>query len=217
MSSHDPADQLLNQAARVDVLALPLDQLDRTLLPLVGGKAAQLGELTHAGFAVPAGFCVITTAYARVSASARLDALLAELRTVPSTDMARQAALATAMRSAMLQTPIPGDITSTIAEAYQALGPDAPVPVAVRSSATAEDLPDASFAGQQETFLNVVGVEAVLDAVQQCWASLWTDRAVNYRAARGIDPGSVRIAVVVQQMVDAQVAGVLCTAHPLTG
>ena len=91
------------------------------------------------------------------------------------------------------------------------------VPVAVRSSATAEDLPSASFAGQQDTFLNVVGVDAVLDAVRRCWASLWTDRAVSYRADAGIDAPRVRLAVVVQRMVDAQVAGVLFTADPVTG
>jgi len=217
MSSHEPADQTHNQAVRVDALTLPLDRLDRTLLPLVGGKAAQLGELIRAGFAVPAGFCVTTTAYARVSASAGLDAFLAELRTVPPTDMARQAALAVVVRSAILQTPVPSDITSAILEAYQALVQGEPVPVAVRSSATAEDLPDASFAGQQETFLNVVGAEAVLDAIRRCWASLWTDRAVSYRATHAVDPGTVRLAVVVQRMVDAQVAGVLFTANPLTG
>ena len=89
--------------------------------------------------------------------------------------------------------------------------------MAVRSSATAEDLPFASFAGQQDTFLNVVGADAVLAAVRQCWASLWTDRAVSYRAAQGIDPSTVSLAVVVQQMVDAAVAGVLFTANPVTG
>jgi len=217
MSSPEPADQTHTQAVRVDALTLPLDWLDRTLLPLVGGKAAQSGELIRAGFAVPAGFCVTTTAYARVSASAGLDALLAELHTVPPTDMARQAALAAAVRSAILQTPVPSDMSSAILEAYQALVQGEPVPVAVRSSATAEDLPDASFAGQQETFLNVVGAEAVLDAIRRCWASLWTDRAVSYRATHAIDPRTVRLAVVVQRMVDAQVAGVLFTANPLTG
>ena len=89
--------------------------------------------------------------------------------------------------------------------------------VAVRSSATAEDLPSASFAGQQDTYLNVVGVEALLDAVRRCWASLWTDRAVAYRAELGIDDAEVRLAVVVQRMVDAQVAGVLFTADPVSG
>ena len=91
------------------------------------------------------------------------------------------------------------------------------VPVAVRSSATAEDLPFASFAGQQDTYLNVMGAVALLDAVRKCWASLWTDRAVAYRASRGIDPATVALAVVVQRMVDAEAAGVMFTANPVTG
>src|SRR5205085_2269538 len=95
------------------------------------------------------------------------------------------------------------------------LGDDAPV--AVRSSATAEDLPTASFAGQQETFLNVVGSAAVLDAVRRCWASLWTGRAVAYRATNGIDHRAVQLAVVIQEMVQSSVAGVMFTANPLTG
>src|SRR5207247_6135032 len=99
----------------------------------------------------------------------------------------------------------------------QALGNGEAVPAAVRSSATAEDLPGASFAGQQDTYLNIVGEDAVLDAVRRCWASLWTDRAVSYRASNGIDQRSVRLAVVVQRMVEASVAGILFTANPLTG
>ena len=209
--------QQLHQALNDDALVLPLDILDRTQLPLVGGKAAQLGELIRAGFTVPAGFCVSTTAYAKVSASAELDALLSQLRAVPPTDIARQAELAAAVRTAILHAPVSHDITSAITEAYQELAQHKPVPVAVRSSATAEDLPDASFAGQQDTFLNIIGVEALLDAVRRCWASLWTDRAVSYRANQGIDPHAVRLAIVVQCMVDAQVAGVLFTANPLTG
>jgi len=187
------------------------------VLSLVGGKAAQLGELIRFGFAVPDGFCLTTAAYARVAASAELETLLGELSTAPPDDMARQAELAAAVRTAILHAAVPSDVTSAIAAAYGALEPDALVPVAVRSSATAEDLPNASFAGQQETFLNVVGAEAVLDAVRRCWASLWTDRAVSYRAHQGIDPRAVRLAVVVQRMVDAQVAGVLFTANPLSG
>jgi rifampicin phosphotransferase len=207
---HDPA-------VHTDALVLPLERLDRSLLAVAGGKAAQLGELIRAGFAVPAGFCVTTAAYAQISAAAGLDALLDELSAVPAPDTVGLATLAAAMRAAILQAPVPSDITSAIVEAYQALVQGEPVPVAVRSSATAEDLPDASFAGQQETFLNVVGVETVLDAVRRCWASLWTDRAVSYRATHGIDQRGVRLAVVVQRMVDAQVAGVLFTANPLTG
>jgi pyruvate,water dikinase len=217
MSTDGSEQQPRDQVAHTDALVLPLERLDRSLISVGGGKAAQLGELIRASFAVPAGFCVTTTACARVSASAELDALLAELSAVPPTDTTRQAELAAAVRTAILQTPVPSDITSAIVEAHQALVQGGIVPVAVRSSATAEDLPGASFAGQQETFLNIVGVEAVLDAVRRCWASLWTDRAVSYRATHGIDPRGVRLAVVVQRMVDAQVAGVLFTADPLTG
>src|SRR5437867_2591933 len=123
-------------------------------------------------------------------------------------DPTRQAELAAAVRSALLQAPLSSAVVTAITDAYQALGEGEPIPVAVRSSATAEDLPTASFAGQQDTYLSIIGIEEVLAAVQRCWASLWTERAVSYRAHLGIDPRSVRLAVVVQRMVDAQVAGV---------
>jgi len=198
-------------------LVVPLETLDRTSLPLAGGKAANLGELIRAGFTVPAGFCVTTAAYVRVSARAGLDTYLSGLEAVPREESARQIELATAIRTALCQTPLPPEVIEAVTRAYQALSPGEPISVSVRSSATAEDLPEASFAGQQETFLNVIGVEAVLTAVQRCFASLWTDRATQYRASLGIAPRDVRLAVVVQQMVDAQVAGVLFTANPLTG
>src|SRR6476659_139978 len=149
MSNYERAVEPPDQPIAPDALVLPLVQLDRSLLPVVGGKAAQLGELIRAGFAVPTGFCVTTAAYARVGNAAGLDALLAELSAIPPTDMAHQTDLAAAVRSAILQAPIPSDIICAIVAAYQALGPDETVAVAVRSSATAEDLPDASFAGQQ--------------------------------------------------------------------
>ncbi len=198
-------------------LVVPLETLDRTSLPVAGGKAANLGELIRAGFTVPAGFCVTTAAYVRVSATASLDTYLSGLEAVPREESARQIELATAIRTALCQTPLPPEVIEAVMRAYQALSPGELIPVSVRSSATAEDLPEASFAGQQETFLNVIGIEAVLTAVQRCFASLWTDRATQYRASLGIAPRDVRLAVVVQQMVDAQVAGVLFTANPLTG
>jgi rifampicin phosphotransferase len=198
-------------------LVLPLSDLDRTMLPVVGGKAANLGELIRAGFSVPAGFCVTTAAYARLCARAGLDTYLSGLAATPRDDGARQAELAAAIRTALLETPLEASIVEAVTSAYQALSSEEPLPVAVRSSATAEDLPDASFAGQQETYLQIIGIERLLKAIQQCFASLWTDRAVSYRASLGIDPRTVRLAVVVQQMVDAQVAGVLFTANPLTG
>ena len=117
----------------------------------------------------------------------------------------------------ILATPIPTRIEEAITEAYRALGDGEYVPVAVRSSATAEDLPYASFAGQQETYLNIVGADVLIDAVRRCWASLWTDRAVSYRASNSIDQRSVRLAVAIQHMIDATVSGILFTANPLTG
>jgi len=198
-------------------LVVPLQTLDRTLLPLVGGKAANLGELIRAGFTVPAGFCVTTAAYALLSDGAGLEPILAQLTSTRVQETVRLTELAAAARAALLQAPVPASCVKAITEAYQELSDGVPLPMAVRSSATTEDLPEASFAGQQETYLNIVGVEAVLAAVQRCWVSLWTDRAVSYRASLGIDPRTVRLAVVVQRMVDAQVAGVLFTANPLTG
>jgi len=166
---------------------------------------------------VPAGFCVTTAAYAQVAARAGLDPALLELEAISPEDSARQIAQATAIRAAFSETALPPAVIEAITAAYQALSPEAPIPMAVRSSATAEDLPDASFAGQQETMLNVIGLEQVLTAIQQCFASLWTDRATEYRSRLGIGPRSVRLAVVVQRMVEAEVAGVLFTANPLTG
>ena len=130
-------------------------------------------------------------------------------------DLEGLASLAARAREAVLDAGIPADVEDAVRSAYSALGSE--VPVAVRSSATAEDLPFASFAGQQDTYLNVVGADAVLQAVRKCWASLWTDRAVSYRASNGIDHATVTLAVVVQRMVDAEAAGVLFTANPVTG
>jgi rifampicin phosphotransferase len=198
-------------------LILPFTAIDRGALAVAGGKAANLGELVRAGFPVPAGFCVTTAAYDLVAADAGLGPTLATLAGTQPEDTARLAGLAKEARAHLSDAIVPDFIGQAIAEAYEGLGDGAPVPVAVRSSATAEDLPQASFAGQQDTYLNVVGVESVLDAVRRCWASLWTDRAVSYRATNGIDPHSVRLAVAVQRMVEASVAGVLFTANPVTG
>src|SRR3712207_5516642 len=186
-------------------VVVPLGDLDAGDLALAGGKAANLGELIGAGFRVPDGFCVTTDAYAELAESAGLADLLED----PAADLARTA------RERLLAAPVPASVAEAVAAAYAQLG--AAVPVAVRSSATAEDLPFASFAGQQDTYLDVVGTDAVLDAVHRCWASLWTDRAVVYRERNGIDPATTRLAVVVQRMVDAAVAGVMFTANPVTG
>jgi len=180
-----------------------LDLADARDFAFAGGKAVNLAELIGAGFPVPDGFCVGTPAYAQAADTAGIAALL------DAPDLPVRA------RDALLATPIPDDVAAAVTAAYLALGEA--VPVAVRSSATAEDLPGASFAGQQDTYLNVVGVDAVLDAVRRCWASLWTDRAVAYRADAGIPHAGTQLAVVVQRMVDAQAAGVLFTADPISG
>ncbi|MGC4051419.1 MAG: PEP/pyruvate-binding domain-containing protein [Paludibaculum sp.] len=189
---------------------LNLSAAGATMLPLVGGKAANLGELIRAQFPVPDGVCVTTEGYHAVAASARID--FDALASARPEDVA---ALASDARRALLTAPVPSAVAQEIEEAYHSLG--AQVPVAVRSSATAEDLPNASFAGQQDTYLHVIGAGAVLDAVRRCWASLWTERAVVYRSKNGIDHRAVRLAVVIQRMVDASVAGVLFTANPVTG
>ncbi|MDN5771209.1 MAG: phosphoenolpyruvate synthase [Microlunatus sp.] len=178
----------------------------------VGGKALNLGRMITAGLPVPPAFCVTTDAYRRVVGD-RLDDVIVALATV--VDPGQVGRLAERARQIVLTAPVPRDLATVIIERYAALGSD--TPVAVRSSATAEDLPGASFAGQQDTYLNVVGADAVLDATRRCWASLWTDRAVSYRRTQGIDHGEVNLAVVVQEMIDACVAGVMFTANPVTG
>jgi pyruvate,water dikinase len=196
-------------------LAVALQTLPRGDLALAGGKAMNLSELLRAGLPVPPGFCVTTHAYALAVRDADLDPLLDELASVPPQDYAWQARLAATIRQRILAVAMPPQIADAVGQALHAL--DAEVAVAVRSSATAEDLPFASFAGQQDTYLNIVGVDAVLDSIRRCWASLWTGRAVTYRTTNNIDPRSVRLAVVVQRLVNASVAGVLFTANPLTG
>ena len=186
-----------------DALVLDLAQLSIDQVAAVGGKAANLGELIRAGFDVPPGFCITTEAYRRVVRGTSVEA-------GTSTD-------APAARATVLGASFPEPVADAVRDAYARLESGAEGPVAVRSSATAEDLPGASFAGQQDTYLNVTGIDDVLDAVHRCWASLWTDRAVAYRAAQGIDGSGVALAVVVQRMVDAESAGVLFTADPVTG
>ena len=178
-----------------------------------GGKAANLGELTRAGLPVPPGFVVLTEAYWAYIAEHQLHDQISALA-AESDDPAGYDEAAAQIK-ALFEDEVSDTLRTEIAEAYAALGED--VPVAVRSSATAEDLSEASFAGQQDTFLNVRGLDDLLVAVGDCWASLWTARAMAYRARQGIDPATVSLAVVVQQMVDAQSAGVMFTANPSNG
>ena len=198
-------------------LVLTFHDIDAGMLAQVGGKAANLGELTRAGLSVPPGFCLTTEAYARATSREGLEAILEQLTSTPATALAQLQSSAQTARSKLLAIAMPDEIVEAVTRAYHDLASGVPIPVAVRSSATAEDLPFASFAGQQDTYLNIVGVEAVLAAVRCCWASLWTDRAVSYRASNAIDHRTVRLAVIIQEMVEAEVAGVLFTANPLTG
>jgi len=194
------------------VLVTPLSGVGAQDLLLAGGKGANLGELIRAGFPVPEGFVVTTAAYAAVLAETSLGAALRAFLADTSNQGPQDAA--SRLRDAFAAGELPATVREEIAAHYRAYR-DAPV--AVRSSATAEDLPGAAFAGQQDTYLNVVGEDAVLDAVRKCWASLWTDRAIAYRRREKIDPHDVAIAVVVQRMVPADAAGVLFTANPVTG
>ena len=194
---------------------VPLRELDAEALPVVGGKAANLGELIRAGLPVPEGFCVTTGAYGDMAGAADLAEIVDRFAATTADDESRVVELAGRARERVLSTPMPSHVAEAITAAYRDLGESALV--AVRSSATAEDLPFASFAGQQDTYLGIVGEGAVLDAVHRCWASLWTDRAVVYRMRTHVDQTRTRLAVVVQRMVDAAVAGVMFTADPVTG
>lgn len=186
----------------------PLHTLRGTDLSLAGGKGANLGELTRAGMNVPAGFVLTTAAYQACVPAPDHSAI--DVR-----DLHALVGTAAAIRDQIEAAPLGPAISSAVATAYRDLGES--VTVAVRSSATAEDLPGASFAGQQESYLHVTEEEAVLMAVRRCWASLWTDRAIRYRLEQGIDSSSVAMAVVVQAMAPYEVAGVVFTRNPITG
>jgi pyruvate,water dikinase len=183
----------------------------------VGGKGSSLARLVAAGLPVPDGFHVTTAAYRRFVADNGLQpAILAALELVDISQPDTLEAASQAIGELFAAARTPPEIASAIALAYAALAGRDPV-VAVRSSATAEDLPEASFAGQQETFLNLEGYGEVLAAVKRCWASLWTARAIGYRARQRIEPEDLGLAVVVQTLVPAEAAGILFTANPVTG
>lgn len=202
----------------VSALILPLSS-DAANLSRVGGKGANLAALIRARFDVPAGFLITTDAYRAFVATNRIaEQLLLLARTTTPDDPVKLDQTSADIRAFFELGIVPPTVETAIRTAYlQLSGSDVPVPVAVRSSATAEDLPGLSFAGQQDTYLNIVGVTALLDAVKRCWASLWTARALGYRARNHIMPDSVALAVVVQVMIPAEVSGVLFTANPLTG
>jgi len=195
---------------------LGFDEVGETDVALVGGKGAHLGELSRiGGVRVPPGFCVTTAAFRRIAAQARsIDERIDRLSRLSPDDRDAIRTLGAEIRRTIERIPIPADVAAAIAHAVAGLGGQAAY--AVRSSATAEDLPSASFAGQHDTYLDVVGTPAILEHVRRAWASLFTERAVTYRMRNGFDHRSVQMAVVVQRMVDPQAAGVLFTADPVT-
>jgi pyruvate, water dikinase len=202
-----------------NLYTLPFSEISHADFARVGGKCASLGEMTQAGVAVPLGFAVTTDAY-----QAMLDhhGMKAEIERhlfgVDPFDLDQVDRAAQAIRIRIRSHKLPGEVEAAIRTAYAAMeaemGPE--TPVAVRSSATAEDLPDASFAGQQDTYLWVRGADAVVEKVRDCWASLYTTRAVSYREKNRI-PNDVLMSVGVQKMVNARAAGVAMTIDPING
>ena len=181
----------------------------------IGGKGQSLARLASAGLPVPDGFHITTAAYDEFIAERHLEeSIEAQLATIIDPASRATDQVASAITTLITSQGIPPAIAADIVRAYRRLGSPR---VAVRSSATAEDLPDASFAGQQETFLNVSGTDQLLEAVRRCWASLWTGRAISYRAQHQINTDKISLAVVVQELIDAEGAGIAFTADPVTG
>ncbi len=203
---------------------LPLSDASAELSQ-IGGKGASLARMAAVGLPVPSGFCITTAAYrCFVDANGLQARILEALKDVDASLPATLEAASASIGRFFADAQIPSEIADAVLGAYRSLGPQTMdagrrtmVSVAVRSSATAEDLPGASFAGQQETYLNICGEKALLEAVRDCWASLWTARAIAYRIKSDIDQNTVALAVVIQEMVDAEAAGVLFTANPING
>ena len=195
---------------------LGFQEIAKTMLALVGGKGANLGELSRIqGIRVPEGFCVTTEAYKSIiEQTPEFDALLDELSLLTVDDVESVREISRKIRMRVKATPIGKDIAQAIADYHRQLGEkDA---YAVRSSATTEDLPAASFAGQQDTYLNIIGKDAILKHISKCWASLFTDRAVIYRMQNGYDHRMVQLSVVIQKMIFPEAAGIMFTADPVT-
>lgn len=192
---------------------LDFQEIKKEDVMTAGGKGANLGEMTAAGIAVPGGFVVTADAYKAFIKENHLEEMFRKELTEAGKDEAKLLDAAKKFRHAISKGKLPEEVEKAVREKYAQLGEQARV--AVRSSATAEDLPDASFAGQQETYLNVRGPEAVLTQIRNCYASLWGNRAVCYRSNQGYDQLSVALAVVIQKMVESEKAGVLFTVNPI--
>ncbi len=194
-----------------------LNELNRGDLNLAGGKGANLGALIQAGLPVPPGFCITTPAYQQfVSLNGLQEPIRTLTKGLQPEDPGALDAASKAIRDLFEAGKLPDEMAAEILAAYAGLVP-APAAVAVRSSATAEDLPNLSFAGQQDTYLNVQGEEELVKAVVRCWASLWTARAIGYRLRNASGNEDIALAEVEQQMDASEASGVLFTANPLTG
>ncbi|MED1557009.1 phosphoenolpyruvate synthase [Bacillus paramycoides] len=195
---------------------LDFQEIEKTQLSLVGGKGLNLGELSNIqGIQVPEGFCVTTVGYEKaIEQNEGFQALLNQLTRLKIEDRDRIGEISKKIRGTIMEVEIPSNVAEVVARYLSRFGNEHAY--AVRSSATAEDLPYASFAGQQDTYLNIIGKEAILQHVRKCWASLFTDRAVIYRMQNGFEHSQVSICVVVQRMVFPQASGILFTADPIT-
>ncbi|SEN30810.1 phosphoenolpyruvate synthase [Lihuaxuella thermophila] len=191
-------------------------EIDKTQLLLVGGKGLNLGELSKIhGIQVPEGFCVTTKAYQKaLGQNEAFHALLDQLKPLKVEDQDQIGGISGKIRKIIMEAEIPSDVVKAVAHYLSRFGDEHAY--AVRSSATAEDLPHASFAGQQDTYLNIIGKEAILQHIRKCWASLFTDRAVIYRIQNGLDHSQVYLSVIIQRMVFPQASGILFTADPIT-
>ncbi|GJJ25883.1 phosphoenolpyruvate synthase [Bacillus velezensis] len=198
-------------------LVLGIHEIEKTQLLLVGGKGLHLGELSKIqGIQVPEGFCVTTAGYRKaIEQNETLQALLGQLTMLKAENRDQIGEVSKKIRQTIMEAEIPSDVVKAVACHLSRFGEKHAY--AVRSSATAEDLPHASFAGQQDTYLNITGVDAILQHISKCWASLFTDRAVIYRMQNGFDHSQVYLSVIIQRMVFPQASGILFTADPMTG
>lgn len=197
-------------------LVLGFQEVDNTQLLLVGGKGLNLGRLSKIeGIQVPEGFCITTVGYHQaLEQNQTYHALLDQLTMLKVEDRDQIGEISRKIRQIIMEAEIPSDVVKAVSRYLTQLGDEHAY--AVRSSATAEDLPHASFAGQQDTYLNIIGIEAILQHISKCWASLFTDRAVIYRMQNGFDHSQVYLSVIVQRMVFPQASGILFTADPIT-
>jgi phosphoenolpyruvate synthase/pyruvate phosphate dikinase len=197
-------------------LVLGFQEMDKTQLLLVGGKGLNLGELSKIqGIQVPEGFCVTTVGYQKaIEQNKMFQALLDQLTMLKVEDRDQIGEISRKIRQIIMEVEIPSDVVKAVAHYLSQFGDEHAY--AVRSSATAEDLPHASFAGQQDTYLNIIGKEAILQHISKCWASLFTDRAVIYRIQNGFDHSQVYLSVIIQRMIFPQASGILFTADPIT-